>query len=780
MLDFTPLENFGRRDFLRGIGAAGLIPMVFGKKKAADGLPLDPLHPARTDRFDTLVAIMRTQIDSLFCGRQGDRACEVARDVLTYVSHFPRRFQHGLSVALLWLEFYSFKHTGTGLSKLCPRDVRRVLNQGEHVRRRGDPPLIVWCDDHILHTAVSALAMMGRLVLHSRPAGRDAVNFTWSDKCDDLQHVIGVDPYPLADLDTHYDVCIIGSGAGGATVANRLSAAGYRCIILDTGGFVSPDALIQKRVDENGIEKLAPPRGDQVLYTLYKNGGAQVSGGLAGDHSKLDFLLSHRRKKIRPKQTVNVCQAEVFGGGPYVNNAIHLPMDEHTYATWGDRQPTDLPYETLRSLMDSICGELGVNTEVTTHQVSDRSLRFKAGAEAIGEEVLPLPVAIRRTCFGCGSDNSVDAFGDHVGGVHAFEATGPNSFLVQAMHNPVPAAASYRTRAERICLTRNAAGGIEANGVKVVRTDENGCRHQTTVTADQYVLAAGVGASTQLAARSLHRSGLRNRELGKRLTANIGTAMYALFDQPIWPSSTGQPEPGVTQCFLVDRRDMVQPDGTIKEEPALENWFHFPGTVALALTGWFNDFACAMRKFNHLSMAGIVIPTKVRCQNYVDTCGKFQLEYDRDEFEFLLRGMRRIARIYFAATTPEDGVTLYLPTKAMLLRGGRPLRIRTMDDFEWALCQIRQRGPAFINLLSTHPQGGNAIGSVVDPEGFRLMTDGGELCENVVVADASVFPAGCEINPQLTLKALSTIAAERMIRRMEATDSASSIIREAA
>ena len=193
------------------------------------------------------------------------------------------------------------------------------------------------------------------------------------------------------------------------------------------------------------------------------------------------------------------------------------------------------------------------------------------------------------------------------------------------------------------------------------------------------------------------------------------------------------------------------------EEPILENWFHFPGTVALALTGWFREFACVMKKFNHLSMSGIVVPTKVRCGNYVDGCGQFHLEFDCDEFEMLLRGMRRVARIYFASVPPGDGVTLHLPTKAILMRYGRPARIRTMDDFEWALAQIRRRGPAFVNLLTTHPQGGNALADVVDPETFQVRTDCGERIENLTVSDASMFPAGCEINPQLTLKALATL-----------------------
>jgi len=54
-----------------------------------------------------------------------------------------------------------------------------------------------------------------------------------------------------------------------------------------------------------------------------------------------------------------------------------------------------------------------------------------------------------------------------------------------------------------------------------------------------------------------------------------------------------------------------------------------------------------------------------------------------------------------------------------------------------------------------------------------MKTDGGEVIENLTVADASVFPAGCEINPQLTIKALASLAASRLSQRMTPLESPS-------
>ncbi len=317
--------------------------------------------------------------------------------------------------------------------------------------------------------------------------------------------------------------------------------------------------------------------------------------------------------------------------------------------------------------MESINDELGVNLTVTEKYVSERSMRFAEGCNALGEAVQPMPVSMRSDCLGCGSDNSVDSFGDHIGGIHPYAPDGPNSFLVQAMNNREPAQASYRTSANRLRLGRDQNGALQVEGLDVCRREDDGRTTSATIHADEYVVSAGIGASTKLIRDSFAAAGLRNRYLGTRLTANVGTALYAMYDKPIWHNGTKRPEPGVTQCFLVDRRTR-EVDGQQVEEPALENWFHFPGTVALALNGWFNESACVMQKFNHLSMAGIVVPTQVRPSNYVDGCGNIHIELDCDEFELLLNGLRRLARIYFAATKPDDGVTLHLPTKAVLLR----------------------------------------------------------------------------------------------------------------
>ena len=43
-------------------------------------------------------------------------------------------------------------------------------------------------------------------------------------------------------MSTHYDVIIIGSGAGGGTLARRLAPSGKRVLILERGDYVPREA----------------------------------------------------------------------------------------------------------------------------------------------------------------------------------------------------------------------------------------------------------------------------------------------------------------------------------------------------------------------------------------------------------------------------------------------------------------------------------------------------------------------------------------------------------
>src|SRR5690606_19132644 len=110
----------------------------------------------------------------------------------------------------------------------------------------------------------------------------------------------------------------------------------------------------------------------------------------------------------------------------------------------------------------------------------------------------------------------------------------------------------------------------------------------------------------------------------------------------------------------------------------------------------------------------------------------------------------KIGRIYLAAGRPGNGVTIHLPTKAVILDASRqPLQIRTHSQLRSAIAYVRLRGPEFLNLITPHLQGGNSLGYVVNPATYKVLSRQRGDIDNLYVADASIFPDGCDVNPQL-------------------------------
>ena len=65
--------------------------------------------------------------------------------------------------------------------------------------------------------------------------------------------------------DRHYDVIIIGSGAGGGTLAYRLAPSGKKILLLERGDFVP-------REKQNAHEQIAFPNEQKRMLGTHRSG----------------------------------------------------------------------------------------------------------------------------------------------------------------------------------------------------------------------------------------------------------------------------------------------------------------------------------------------------------------------------------------------------------------------------------------------------------------------------------------------------------------------------
>ena len=563
----------------------------------------------------------------------------------------------------------------------------RPLDRREAVLNR------LW-NDTLWHDLVSLVARVSWLVIYSREPARSQVGFSLPPN---LPAMVDLPPPAPASLDVDYDVCVIGSGAGGALVAARLAEAGRNVLLVEEGPWVSP--------------KDHPVRDDQALALLYRNSGLQPAWPDAG----------HVFRK-HGVSFITVLQGRVFGGGSTVNNAIHLPIEKSRWEKWNNDFDFPVDWPDLEAALQTVATDLGVSTIEMRNAMGERSKEFEAGANVLHLRVQDLPLSVR-ACVGCGGCNVGCRFGLKTGGLHGPRPAGTvRSYLERALAAGVHVRTNLRAvRFEPKFLTRHVTAAVCRDGTAGNR--------EVAVKARSFVLAAGPIASSKILRKSAFQI---LSPVGKGLSANVVTPVFALLDHEIPP---GEKNPGVQMCVFVDQGGRL-----------LESWFHYPGSLAAALPGWLRDHANVMKAYRRLAICAVVVPTGNHGE--IGLNGDLVLSLSDTELARMKEGVLGIADAFFAS-----GAEAVFPGTM------RPFTIRSSHkDEDKAAFLTHVAGPADLAQSTAHPQGGNALGrsaarSVVSPD-FHLFD-----FDNLFVADTSLFPAGCHRNPQMTAMALAHLAA---------------------
>lgn len=268
------------------------------------------------------------------------------------------------------------------------------------------------------------------------------------------------------------DVVVVGTGAGGATVARALARQGLEVLMLEEG----PD--LRQRPSE--------PTARDSMVARFRDFGAQLAGG---------------------RTRIPIIQGRMVGGSTAINSAIFWRLPEAIYAEWTRADPglaAALPYWALAEASDEIEGDLHVRP-VEAAVAGNNNLLLQRGAEALG---LPGNV-IRRAEAGCeGSGRCM---------------LGCPSQRRQGMEvSYVPQAEGFGARL--LCDAR--AERVKWAGRRAVGVEVSLAGKQTLVRARKaVVLAAGAVHTPWL----LLRSGLKG-QTGARFTAHPGFSVAGLFD----------------------------------------------------------------------------------------------------------------------------------------------------------------------------------------------------------------------------------------------------------
>lgn len=340
------------------------------------------------------------------------------------------------------------------------------------------------------------------------------------------------------------------------------------------------------------------------------------------------------------------------------------------------------------------------------------------GADALGWSHGPL----HRNADGC-EGSGVCAFGCPTGAKRSMNV----SFVPRAL----AAGAELYTGARVRTILRE---GRRAAGVVA----ETAGGETLTVRADAVVVSAGALLTPGL----LRRNGLGRRAtgLGRHLTVHPATKVAALFDDPVrgWE--------GVPQGYCIDE---FAEEGIVFEGASLPPEM---GSVGFPHLG--PRFTALMERYDRMAFFGFLIEDDGSRGRVTAGPPGTEIRYHlgRAELDRLKRGTRLLSEMFFAA-----GARAVYPPVAGIEELSGPDALGRLDaptiraqDFE---------------LTAFHPLGTCRMGpspdrSVLDPGLETWEIDG------LFVADGSIFPSSLGVNPQMTIMAASSVAAEHVAARV--------------
>ena len=388
------------------------------------------------------------------------------------------------------------------------------------------------------------------------------------------------------------DVCVIGSGAGGGVIAERMATAGRTVIVLEAGsGDQAPD------FDQREVV------GMQRLY---------LDKGTTGTRDV----------------SVAILAGSCVGGGTTVNWQTSLRTPDFIRAEWAERSGIDaLAGDEFTRALDAVCARSSVGTDEST--VNANNAPLERGCETLGFR----STRIARNSHGCDlSQCGFCAYGCRVGG----KQSTANTFLRDAQRE-------FRTRivplcrADRLRIERGAVLGVDATA-----RDESGATFAVRVNAKTIVVAAGAIESPAL----LLRSGVQHPELGRNLFLHPTSAVAGRYDDDVrgWI--------GAPQTVLCDEFGRARGNYGYRFEAAPVH----PGLISLAQPWFgARDHRAKMQHVRNVSAIIVLSRDCDTGRVSIDREGRAVIDYKVGQMErdLLREGIGNAARVHHAAGASE-------------------------------------------------------------------------------------------------------------------------------
>ncbi len=507
------------------------------------------------------------------------------------------------------------------------------------------------------------------------------------------------------------DVLVIGSGAGGATMAMRLAEAGKRVVLLERGGYYTGlvDPLDPGRPGRGELDQ----REDDML--------TRIDGG--------------RGLGTTADSNVNLTYGNCVGGATvhYWADSYRTPRDR--LELWASRYGLE-GYDEARlgPIFETIEHDLSV-TRAVDSQYNACNRLFRRGVEALGWHGSPVPQA-RKGCLGSGYCMQGCAY------------NAKQSMLVTYVPRAVRAGALVFSDCDVATLTAESGRATGAIATVIDRDTGRPSGVRLTVRAKVVVLAAGGYGSAPVLLRSKLANG--SGQVGRHLRANPCSMVFGVFDEDVvmWRNI-----PAAYGCDEQFRLPRFEGGRYVEGGYLLMPNQLGPGVMAAFLPGFGAPHRRRMEMMPRLggTIAWIDDEEEGAITLGEDGSARHALPILGQNAAMLRDSMKKGAQVMFAAGAKE----VFLPDQ-------RGTKIEGPDDL--ARIDRVEIGPGAMSFAAPHPAGACRMGP--DPA-TSVVRSGGETHEiaNLYVCDPSVFPTAVSVDPSETIIAFSHVAADDILAR---------------
>ena len=382
-------------------------------------------------------------------------------------------------------------------------------------------------------------------------------------------------------------VCIIGSGAGGAMVARKLAEHSVRVIVLEEGGVYN--------------SKNYPKTPREVIMKMYRNLGMDATIGIP---------------------SIIVPTGKCLGGTTVINMGTCFRVPDWIYQKWqemGIEGWSKAELDPYYDIVEKIMSVQPVKPEV----MGGNGEIIAEGARKLGLHPKPIRRNVNDNCKGC--DNC---------------SYGCREDAKQAMHlNCIPYAVERGvkfycdTKAEIILNDGERVIGVQGS----IRDRETGAfRHHIDIACDVVVLCAGALNTPVLLLKN--KIANSSGQVGKNLKIHLCGRASGIFEQYI------DGHHGVGQCLYID--DYAEELGIMLEATFTGPASEFPG-----YPGFGAEFCQLVKEYRKTATVGVMVSDTSSGRVTVGIDGEPMMTYNMNQkdADTLKKAMLISARILFAA-----------------------------------------------------------------------------------------------------------------------------------